>query len=178
MTRTGYRNLMLALVVLLAGMAIFLFMKCQSFEEDIVSRQNDLTRLGQELENARNLNIALTNLDQLTINEQTATQLDILRHLGLEQSDLKFSAEGRDVQTIGATSLYVHTVRLMGDMAYPAALYLFDRLQNTHKILITNIQLNRSGQGGENMVSINLAGRIYGLDKADVAPGTPAETNQ
>lgn len=174
MTRTAYRNLMLALLVLFAGLAVFLFMKCQTFEEQIVDRQNDLTRLGQELENANRLNIALTELDQLTINEKTATQLDILRHLGLEQSDLKFTAEARDVQAIGNTSLYVHTVRLEGDLAYPAALNLFDRLQNTKKILINNIEINRANvnTSGDNMVSIVLSGRIYGLDKADLPPAS------
>lgn len=179
MTRTGYRNLMFSLVVLFAGLAVFLFMRCQTFEEEIVNRQNELTRLGQELENAYRLNIALTELDQLTINEQTATQLDILRHLGLEQSDLRFTAESRDVQTIGNTSLYVHAVRLEGDIAYPAALNLFDRLQNTKKILINKIEISRPGtDNGDNQVSIVLGGRIYGLDKATPPPEAAPEATQ
>jgi hypothetical protein len=150
MTRSGYRNVMLLLVVFFTG----------------VERQNNLTRLGQEFENANRLNIALNELDGLTVNEQTATQLDILRHLGLEQSELEFRMESREVRSVGNTGLYVHNVRLGGSLPYPAALYLADRLQNTKKIMISSIVLTPVNDG-PNRVAFTLTGRIYGLDKND-----------
>lgn len=177
MTRTAYRNLMLGLLVLFTGVAVFLFVKCQSIEEQIIENQNNLTRLSQERENARRLNLALSDLDQLTINEKTATQLDILRHLGLEQSDVDFRLESRELRAVGATSLYVHNVRLVASLPYPAALYLCDRLQNTKKIILNTIELSAANNGGvaSSNIQMQLTGRIYGLDKIEqpVTPGAP-----
>lgn len=165
MKRSSFRNVMLVVLLALIGGAVFLFFRCQGLEDQIIARQGNLIRLKQELENASRLNIALTELDQLTINEQTATQLDILRHLGLQQSKLDFAIQSRDVRNIGGTSLYVYGVQVSGPIAYPAALTLCDRLQSTNKIHIESIQLQPDGQRRKNMVNFTLTGNIYGLVK-------------
>lgn len=164
MTRSSYRNMMLLTMVGLVGVATFVFFQGQKEGERIIEAQNRLTKLKQELENAARLSAALTELDQLTINEKTATQLDILRHLGLEQTDINFTLESREIRTVGDTNLYVRTARLDGELPYPAALYLADRLHNTKKIVLTQLQLDPVFDAA-NKVHLQLVGKIYGLDK-------------
>ncbi|MBI1308534.1 MAG: hypothetical protein GC129_01570 [Proteobacteria bacterium] len=171
MTRSSYRNIMLVTLAALMALSAFIFFSGQSIEEEILTRQNQLTRLNQELDNAARLSAALTELDQLTIDEQTATQLDILRHLGLEQTDINFTVDSREVRTVGENNLYVRNVSIEGDLDYSTALYLADRLHNTKKIVINLIQLTPS-YGQKNKVHMRLTGKIYGLDKK--SPGQPS----
>ena len=166
MIRSTYRNVMMGLLVVTLGVSFYLFRMTQDKQVEISDRQNDITRLNQELENAQTLNVALTELDSLTITEQTATQLDILRHLGLERSELQFELESRDVQSIGSTSLYVHNVKIIGTMPYETALGLCDRLQNTKKIMLDGIDITASTNSDSSDINLMISGKIYGLDKA------------
>lgn len=164
MNRSSYRNLMIIALVVLIVLATFIFYKGQDEEQQILDRQNQLTRVRQELDNAARLSAALTELDQLTINEQTATQLDILRHLGLEQTDITFNIESREVRAVGDTNLYVRTVRVEGSLDYPAALYLVDRLHNTKKVVLNELQLEQAFDK-KNKIRLKFVGKVYGLDK-------------
>ncbi len=166
MNRSTYRNIMIAVLLICFGVAYYLFTTSQTYQVQIQQRTNEIIRLNQEFENAQNLNVALTELDNLTITEQTATQLDILRHLGLENSELTFQLEARDVQAIGPSSLYVHTVAISGNMPYAEALALCDRLQNTKKIVITAIEVRGPPSGTtQDTVDLRVVGLIYGLEK-------------
>ena len=181
MNRSTYRNLMVAALLACFGLAYFLFTTSQDFQLQIQQRNNDLIRLNQELENMQNLDVALTELDNLTITEQTATQLDILRHLGLEKSELDFQMESRDVQSVGGTSLYVHTVKIKADLEYPEALALCDRLQNTKKMVMREIVLTAPPSGSNSpLVGLDLTGSTYGLDKVipplEILPAVQADT--
>jgi hypothetical protein len=175
MIRSTFRNLMLGLLSICLGLSYYLFTLTQGWQMKIVETESDIVRLNQELENARNLNVALTELDNLTITEQTATQLDILRHLGLEQSDLDFTLESRDTENVGGTSLFAHTVKIGGKMNYESALALVDRLQNTKKIVIGKIEIQGPTTADPN-ITLDVTGRIYGLEKTTPPPGseTPA----
>ena len=172
MIRSTYRNLMILLLIASFGSSFFVFRKTQNFQLEITARQNDIIRLQQELENTQNLNVALNELDNLTITEQTATQLDILRHLGLEKSNLNFQLESRDVQVVGATSVYIHRVRIESEIPYAAALQLADRLQSTKKIVLDAITMASRPTDELGRIGFNLSGRVYGLEKIipDVQP--------
>lgn len=174
MIRSTYRNVMLGMLVVCFGLSFYLFQKTQDKQLEIAERQNDITRLTQEFENAQTLNVALTELDSLTITEQTATQLDILRHLGLEQSELAFQLESRDVRTIGTTSLYIHNVTISGKMPYETALGLCDRLQNTKKIMLDTIQVAYVVNNESSDINLTINGKIYGLDKTLQPTDVPA----
>lgn len=164
MTRSGYRNTVLMGMIALFGVSAFVFFQGQKESEKIVDAQNELTKLKQELENAARLSAALTELDQLTINENVATQLDILRHLGLEQTDVNFTLGGRQDKTVGETKLYVRSAQVGGKLNYPAALYLADRLHNTKKIILTQVEVTPDSAESDK-VNIMISGNIYGLDK-------------
>lgn len=177
MIRSTYRNLMLLMLVLCFGLSFYLFRKTQDVQLEIGTFQNDIIRLRQELENAQSLNVALNELDNLTITEQTATQLDILRHLGLEQSKLNFMLESREEQLIGDTRLYVHNVRITGSMPYETALNLSDKLQSTKKIVLDVIELTNQPGDTNNFIGFALSGKIYGLEKnLQAVPIEPAAT--
>lgn len=165
MTRSAYRLFMVLSLVFILGLTVFVFYRGQNESTEILNRQNQLVRLKQELENAARLSAALVQLDQLTINEQTATQLDILRHLGLEQTDVTFTIESREIRTVGSTNLYIRTVRIGSVLPYPASLYLLDKLNNTKKIFINQIEITPSQEQGDK-VRMEMRGRVYGLDKA------------
>ncbi|NBX85808.1 MAG: hypothetical protein EBQ80_00960 [Proteobacteria bacterium] len=155
---------MIVTLVFLLAITVFVFYRGQHESTEIINRQNELVRLKQELENAARLSAALIQLDQLTINEQTATQLDILRHLGLEQSDINFTIESREIRTVGSANLYVRTVRIESALPYPASLYLLDKLNNTKKIVINQLDMNPTQEVGDK-VRMELRGKVYGLDK-------------
>lgn len=176
MIRSTYRNIMLTVLAACFGISFYLFRMSQDIQVEITERENDITRLNQELENAQSLNVALTELDNLTITEQTATQLDILRHLGLEQTEIGFQMESRDVQNLGTTSLYTHNVRITGIEPYDQALALCDRLQNTKKIVLTSVEINVPSVQASANVNFSIAGKIYGLDKTLPAAGTVASS--
>lgn len=177
MKRSSYRNLMILGVVLVVGVSIALFLKSQKVEEDIMMRNNDIVQLNQELENVKNISAAQIELDKLTISEQTATHLDILRHLGLEHSTLTINLQGREDLPLGDTRLYTHAVHIEGVLPYAEALGLSDKLQNAKKIIFTTIAFaSAQGQPGEvvtdpSSVKFALDGRIYGLDKQNSIVG-------
>lgn len=164
MTRSSYRLVMMIGLIAMLAVAVFLFYRGQNESAEILNRQNELVRLKQELENAARLSAALVQLDQLTINEKTATQLDILRHLGLENADLIFTIESREVRTVGSTNLYIRTLRIETVLPYPASLYLLDKLSNTKKIFIDKIKLLPSQEQVDKVI-MELRGKVYGLDK-------------
>jgi hypothetical protein len=183
MIRSTYRNLMIGILLACFGLSYYLFTTSQDFQLQIQQSNNDLIRLNQELENMQNLNVALTELDNLTITEQTATQLDILRHLGLDKSDYDFQLEARDVQSIGGTSLYIHTVQVSAKLPYAEALGLCDRLQNTKKIVINEMTLDAPSPGAnDNLVGLIIRGNIYGLDKVippvEIIPAEPMQPEE
>lgn len=165
-TRRSFRNMSLLLIALLLSLMLLIFNWAQGEGEGITNKTYQLNDLSSELENAARRSAALNELDQLTINEKTATRLDILRHLGLEQTDYNFVVNARTERSVADARLYTRLVQLDAQVPYAAALELVDRLHDTRKIVITRIQLERSAEPGDR-VMMRLEGTIYGLDKND-----------
>jgi hypothetical protein len=163
-TRSSFRNMSLLLIALLLSLMMLIFNWAQGEAESITQKTYQLTDLSNELENAARRSAALDELDKLTIDEKTATRLDILRHLGLEQTNYTFSVNARNDRTIADANLYTRMVQMEAQLPYGDALDLIDRLHETRKIVITRIQLERSTQTGDK-VMLSLEGTIYGLEK-------------
>lgn len=164
LSRKSFRNIWILMMMALLGLAMLVFNQGNDARDDIAGKTAQLADLTRELDNAARRSAALQELDKLTIDEKTATRLDILRHLGLEQTNYNFSVNGRQNRVIGDATLYVRIVRLEADLPYNDAMALIDRLYDTRKIVINKIQVGRSGKLGD-MVSIVIEGNIYGLDK-------------
>ena len=90
MNRTAFRNSMILLSLLLAGLSLFFYYQGKATQEKIVAQNYTIISLQQELENVARLSASLTELDQMTMDEKTATQLNLLRHLNIEQSNYGF----------------------------------------------------------------------------------------
>ena len=163
-TRKSFRNMALLLIALLLSLMMLIFNWAQGESENIVNKTYQLNDLSSELDNAARRSAALEELDKLTINEQTATRLDILRHLGLEQTDYSFVVNARTERSVADARLYARLVQMEAQLSYAGALELVDRLHDTRKIVITRIQLERPSNPGD-MVRLRLEGTIYGLEK-------------
>lgn len=163
-TRRSFRNMSLLLIVLLLSLMLLVFNWSESENEDITQKTYQLNDLSSELENAARRSAALDELDKLTIDEKTATRLDILRHLGLEQTNYNFIVNSRQEKPVADAQLYMRTVQMEAMLPYAQALALVDRLHETRKIVMTRIQLQRSAEPGD-MVVLRLEGTIYGLEK-------------
>ncbi|MCP5405690.1 MAG: hypothetical protein H6922_05670 [Pseudomonadaceae bacterium] len=166
LSRSSFRNVWILLTLAMLGGSFFVFQTTQGYKDDIQRKNASLRSLKSELDNAARRAEALKELDGLTINEKTATRLDILRHLGLEQSGYKFDVNGRQVMNIGNAVLYQRMVRLVADLPYAQAMALVDQLHETRKIVINQVELRRSTSPGDK-VNITIEGKIYGLEKND-----------
>ena len=166
MTRSTFRNIWILLNLVLLGLAFMAFQWGGQEQETIALHTAQLRTLKSELEHAERRSVALEELNKLTINEKTATRLDILRHLGLEQSDYDFQVNARLVKQISGVNLYLRIIRLQGSISHDQAMALLDRLHETRKIVISKVELKRSTKPGD-MVDLVMEGTIYGLEKTD-----------
>lgn len=166
MNRSTFRNMWLLSTLLLLALSFLVFQKGRTEQDEIANQVFQLNSLQSELENAARRALALDELDKLTINEKTATRLDILRHLSLEQSGYDFVVNARQTKQVGDSQFYLRSVTLTANLPYANALALIDRLHATKKIIINKIELKQSATPGDN-VGLQLDGTIYGLDKND-----------
>lgn len=127
--------------------------------------QGEKMRLEDELRNVNRLSLQLDDLDTRTLDERVATQLDILRHLGLAQMDLSFRIDGRETRTIAGTSVYVRGTTIENVMPYSAALKLLDMLQANRKMVINGVEVTAGNTQIPDSVTLRVNGQIFGLDK-------------
>jgi hypothetical protein len=165
MTRTGQRNLILiccGALVILAG--LFYLQSQKSLEAaKVLGQERD--GLQRELANVSRRAATLTELNQLTIDERTATQLNILRHLGLAKMDIDFRLSARDTRQMGVDNLYVRTANIQTQVPYAEALKLLDMLHANRKMVLTEITLLAGRPEKDDDVTLRVNGRIYGLEK-------------
>lgn len=163
-TRSSFRNMSLLLIGLLLSLMLLIFNWAGGEQDAIIAKTNQLNDLSNELENAARRSAALEELDKLTIDEKTATRLDILRHLGLEQTGYIFNVQARTERGVADAKLYTRLVQLEAEVSYSEALELVDRLHETRKIVINSIEVERNGTPGDH-VTLRVEGTIYGLEK-------------
>lgn len=161
---------LLSLGLIVSG--IFGFRAASAKRLQIDQANLDLDAAYRELENAQRLSAAMTELDNHTLNENTSTRLEILRHLGLEQSDYEVDIQSRQDEQIGEGTMYVRTLGITAVGTYPAMLALLDRLHNTGKFVLTRIYFENAATDEQNgvklpvgTVKMTLDGNIYALKK-------------
>ena len=162
--RSSFRNIWILSMVLIVGIAFFVYQQAIAQRDMIADSQMQLSDLNAELDNASRRAQALDKLDKLTIDERTATRLDILRHLGLEQTDYGFTVNTKIGRQIGDATLYLRNITLDVDLPYAQALELADKLYAMKKIVVGRMSLQVSQYTGDK-VHLTLEGTIYGLEK-------------
>ena len=164
MSRTTFRNLWILIVLVLLVASVIIFRQSQDYQKKIDRANSTHKKLTRELRSGAQLSAALANLNNLTIDENKATRLDILRHLGLEKKDLKFQISSKAEQTIGYTKLYIRQFRLSGDIPYRDVLEQIDSLHATNKVAIGIVTLEGGKEYGD-VTKFEIRGKLYGLDK-------------
>jgi hypothetical protein len=165
MTRTTSKRIWMFVIVALLGGALFSFIKTQDFQTILVQKEGQRQRLNTELRRGNQFNIDVGELDNLTINERTATVLEILRHLGMEDSTMRYQTRAKTTRKIGAASVYTRRFSLEGVMSYQNALAQIDQLNDTNKVVLNKVMLE-PGEGFGNIVNLYIEGTLYGLDKS------------
>lgn len=164
MNRTTFRNIWIAIVIVLLISAMFVLNKGQKLQEQVERANAKRERLERDFRAGNQLSAALAKLDNLTINENQATRLDILRHLELEKSDLDFRISSKIERREGGGSLFARQFTLSGDLPYEYVLARMDWLNTTQKAEIRELGM-RVGEGYGDSVSFKIEGMIYGLEK-------------
>ncbi|MBI1363765.1 MAG: hypothetical protein GC134_07245 [Proteobacteria bacterium] len=164
MTRTSSKRMWLVIIGALLIGAFFAFKKAQDFQTQVAQKEGQRQRLRQELTKGNQFNADIGELDNFTINEQTATVLEILRHLELEDSTMKYQTRAKTNRKVGSTTVYTRRFSLEGTMSYQDALNQVDWLHNTNKVVLNKITLE-PGEGYGNIVNLYVEGTLYGLDK-------------
>jgi hypothetical protein len=165
MNRRGILTLWgVLLVMLLVGtLVVFEFNSSETIV--IQQHQSDLAASRQELENVSRLSTALKKLDQLTIDENTATRLEILRHLQMENNDYNIVIGARSPHVVGSVALTQRQITITADLSYADAMALADRVYNQGRMNVTGVTLSNAPDNSGAEVEIKIEGMLYGLDK-------------
>jgi hypothetical protein len=163
-TRQSFIKISMLVIMLLLLMATLIYRVINQQAVLIQAKEQELVNITRELENMAKLSNALIMLDELTIDEKMATRLNLLRHLELEKSSYKFDIVSKQTKQIGDVNLFLRQIDIRAEMPYFAALLLADRLHNTRKMVINQIELSRVNTPGDN-VGFYLKGTLYGLEK-------------
>ena len=164
MTRTGTRRTWLIIIITLLLSAYYLLGIAQDTQIDISSAESRKNQLQREVRAGNLFSAALADLDNFTINENNATTLDILRHLGLEESSINYQTRSRSIRPVGSTDLYVRRFTLDGSMSFAAAMDQIDWLHNTNKVVINSVEME-PGDGFGDVISFEMEGTLYGIRK-------------
>ena len=164
MTRTGTRRTWLIITTALLLTAYYVLGIAQDTQIDISSAESKKNQLQREVRAGNLFSAAVADLDNFTINENNATTLDILRHLGLEESSINYQTRSRSIRPVGSTDLYVRRFTLEGNMSFAAAMGEIDFLHNTNKVVINSVEIT-PGEGFGDIISFDMEGRLYGIRK-------------
>lgn len=166
MNRTLFRNIWLMSIVLLIGTAYHFFNKGQKTNQLVFQKNAALASLKRKRDEVRKLATELNTLDKRTINETTATQLSILRHLNLEDRNYNVTVISKQSNDFAGVPLYARKVNINTEVPYKEALQVTDALKQTEKLSFDQIELRRSTGYGDK-VNITIIGTMYGLEKND-----------
>ncbi|HEX2859140.1 MAG TPA: hypothetical protein VHP58_02965 [Alphaproteobacteria bacterium] len=169
MTRSGARNLWIVLLIALLIGAIAAVTFARSLGDSIDQQNANIIASKQELENASRLSTQLAELDRLTINENTATRLEILRHLGIEQNDYDISIGAKVPRTVGSVMLSQRQIKVVANVSYHEAMALADKLYDNRKMNITGASIGQPNLSNAE-VQVTIQGTLYGLEKRGGQP--------
>ena len=164
MTRSSSRNIILLIMALFVAASMWVMGKDKDIQQTNSVLNKKLNRLKAELKRGAHVSGEAALLDKKTINEKQATTLDILRHLGLEESALVYKTRSKISRQVSGITLYTRSFVLEGQVSYREALEQIDSLHGTEKVVIDKVVLV-PGEGFGDIVKVSIEGTLYGLDK-------------
>lgn len=166
MTRTKFKWFCITAIVIVLGTALFAFNKTQDMKLEIARAEREKDRLTRKLRAGAQVSADLKKLDDLTIDQNTSTKLDVLRYLGLEDRDIEFVERGQTSRKIGTSILFVRnfTLKPMEEVGYSDALRLVDWMHNNKAAVVNDIVL-KGGNGYGDVTDLEIQGTLYGLQK-------------
>lgn len=165
MTRSTFRRLWLLGLLLIVATSLFVYRKAETLDKEISYAEIQRASLEEELNLGSQISADLATLDSLTINERESTKLSVLRNLNLENTNLTFEIQSKVEQVIGAATLFSRRYVFRGALPYADALTQIDQLHNTKKAVIDSIFIQPDQQAGGDVVSFEVGGVVYGLEK-------------
>lgn len=165
MTRSGFRRLWLLVLIALLGASYMVYKKTTDKQLQIDNQMRTKDRLVLERESSRALADKLNKIDALTLHEGSATRLDILKFLVIEEDrDIKFSPGMKISRSFDGAEVFERSFTLEAEMPYTAALSRIDGFYSDERITIDSVVLRHVKKPGD-MVSFTLEGRMFALDK-------------
>lgn len=165
-TRSTLHLLWFISLLIISGLSYYLFSLVRQTQAEIETQQLVLDDKIRELVNVQRLSASLAQLDNLTIDQKTATRLTMLRHTGLEKSVYKVEIGNMTEESVGNENVFVHDIRITAEkIPYSEALDLVDTLHNGDKVQLRDIKLE-SVTAEPGLLSITIQGEVYGLQKS------------
>lgn len=166
MTRSSFRRLWLITLACMLGAVWYAHGQYETSLKKVTLTQKSVDRLTAERRSGSQLTASLADLDSRTIDENLTTRLELLRYLGLEESNLKVSFGNPNTRQFGKNGLTVRTVLISGVLPYEEALNQLDYFYNTKKVSIKMVNLAAVGVTNfSDTVNFSLTGEIYALSK-------------
>lgn len=164
MTRTKFRQFWIVVVGVMLMVASYAHNHSKDIAVSIDRANKTRDKLDIEFRTGNQMTSALVELDGVTIDENEATRLEILRYLGIESSDLVLQTQAPIIRKMVGTDLYVRRFTIKGMKPYAEALDQIDLFYNLKKVTVYSVQLDQV-KGYDDNVSFELKGAIYGLQK-------------
>lgn len=165
MTRSGFRRLWLLVLVVLMGASYMIYNKTTDKQLQITSQMRTKQLLLIQRESSKAMAEKLKKIDELTLHEQDATMLDILKFLSLEEDrTFEFSSGVKLVQPLGNVQVYQRGFELEATLPYKLLQKKVDELYEDDRVIIDEIKLEHVDEPGS-LVHAKILAKMYALDK-------------
>ncbi len=165
MTRSKFKKIWMLAVAICVIISLYMYQQGEKYQAKVMRQTSKKNQLSSTLRVGNKLSSDLIKLDNFTINERGVTKLDVLRFLGLENSNMNVSISGKTAKKTGKIPLFQRDFSMTGKLPYSAVLDQIDTIHNTKKVIITDISLQVPKKNVGDLVEFDIKGVLYGLDK-------------
>ncbi len=165
MTRSGFRRLWILVLVVLMGASYLIYNKTSDKQLQINSQLQTKKLLILQRESIQSMAEKLRYIDELTLHEQDATRLDILKFLSLEEDrSFEFVPGTKIYLPVGSVQIYERGFDLKGTMPYKQMQKKLDELYENERIVLKDIEIEHVDEPGS-LVRVKVAAKMFALDK-------------
>ena len=164
MSRTKFRQTWMAIMAIMLLATSYAYNKYQSMQLMVNRANSELTRLQNEKSTGDKMTAALVDLNTHTLDEAKATKLEIMRYLGIEQTDFTLVEKVPVRKNVGGSEVTVRLFDLDGVSSYSDVLRRLDLFHEIKKVSVHRIEITPTTHYGD-LVNFKMEGAIYGLQK-------------